>query len=132
MGNSTYVNPSNLPKPNGPYQYGAVQDGWLCIAGQIPVDPDNPSSPLPEGIEKQTEIVFKNIWRILREAGYGPEDVIHVRNFLLNLARDMDGFNSVYKKQFPPESLPPRTTIGVSGLAKGALVEIDLVAYKRQ
>ncbi len=131
MGSSKYVNPKNMPQANGPYQYGAMQDGWLYIAGQIPVDPDNAAEPLPEGIEKQTEVVFKNIWRILDEVGYKPEDVMNARCFLTNLTRDMDGFNSVYRKQFKPENLPPRTTIGVTALAKGSLVEIDLVAYRK-
>jgi reactive intermediate/imine deaminase len=131
MEEHAYINPKNMPEPNGPYQYGLVTNGWLHIAGQLPIDPDKPGEPIPEGIKKQTEAVFKNIWRILGQAGYGPEDVVHVRNFLTDLSRDMQGFNEIYSPQFPVGHHPPRTTVGVSQLAKGALIEIDLVAYKQ-
>lgn len=131
MGNIEYVKPSDMPKTQGPFQYGASTDGWLYIAGQIPIDPDNPEADLPPTIEEQTEIVFKNIWRILKTAGYGPEHVLNVRVFLKDLARDIDGYNTVYVKQFAPGKYPSRTTVGVVALAKDALIEIDLVAYKK-
>jgi enamine deaminase RidA (YjgF/YER057c/UK114 family) len=36
--------------------------------------------------------------------------------------------NEVYKSYFDIDKLPARTCIGVTGLAKGASVEIDLIA----
>jgi len=38
--------------------------------------------------------------------------------------------NVVYRSYFPVDRLPARTCIGVTGLARGALVEIDLVARR--
>ncbi|MGI6433682.1 MAG: RidA family protein [Sphaerochaetaceae bacterium] len=130
MSEITYVRPTNMPKSNGPYSYGTIKNGLFFMAGQIPVDPDNPTAPLAATVEEQTEIVFKNIWRIMEAAGYGPEHVMSVRVFLKDLPRDIDRMNSVYKKQFIPNKEPVRTTIGVTALAKDCLVEIDLVAYK--
>jgi enamine deaminase RidA (YjgF/YER057c/UK114 family) len=36
----------------------------------------------------------------------------------------------VYQTYFPPGRRPARTCVGVSGLAKGALIEIDMVARR--
>jgi reactive intermediate/imine deaminase len=130
MGNIKYIKPSDMPNTLGPYQYGASTEGWLFIAGQIPVNPDNPDAALPATIEEQTEIVFKNIWRILKAAGYGPQHVLNVRVFLKDLLRDINGYNTVYVKQYEAGKYPSRTTVGVTALAKDALIEIDLVAYK--
>jgi 2-iminobutanoate/2-iminopropanoate deaminase len=131
MGEIKYLNPKSLSKPNGPYHHASKVDGWLFLAGQIPVNPDAPDAPLPEGIEAQAEIVFKNIALILEAEGYGFSDIVQVRNYLKDLKNDMAGFNRVYSKYIPSEKLPPRTTIGVSRLAKDSLVEIDIVAYKK-
>jgi enamine deaminase RidA (YjgF/YER057c/UK114 family) len=43
----------------------------------------------------------------------------------------MQRLNENHSRQFPVGHHPPRTTVGVSQLAKGALIEIDLVAYKQ-
>lgn len=131
MADFQFFNPSTAARPAGPYHQGLTVDGWLFVAGQIPVDPADPTAPVPSGIEAQTELVFKNLRAILADAGYGLSDVVQVRNFLRELKRDMAGFNAVYAKQFAPERLPPRTTVGVAALAKDALVEIDLIAYRR-
>jgi enamine deaminase RidA (YjgF/YER057c/UK114 family) len=36
--------------------------------------------------------------------------------------------NKVYEEYFDPKKLPARTCIGVTGLAVGASIEIDLIA----
>lgn len=132
MGNIKYVNPENMPQPNGPYQYATVADGWFYMAGQIPVDPDNPTAPLADTVEEQAEVVFKNISKILEAAGYSYEDVTGVRVFLKDLPRDLLRFNTVYTKYFTDEAKHPvRTAIGVTALAKDCLVEVDLIAYKK-
>ena len=38
--------------------------------------------------------------------------------------------NAEYRSYFPADRLPARTCVGVTGLARGALVEIDLVARR--
>lgn len=130
MDGRTYVSPAGVAPPAGPYQHAAVVDGWLFIAGQIPTDANDSAAPLPVGIEAQTERVFRNIGAVLSAAGYGFSDVVQVRNYLVNLERDMAGFNTVYAQHFSSTQYPPRTTVGVAALAKGALVEVDLIAYR--
>ena len=38
--------------------------------------------------------------------------------------------NDTYASYFPPDRRPARTCVGVTGLARGALVEIDMVARR--
>jgi len=52
------------------------------------------------------------------------------RVYLTEFKRDYAKMNQVYKSYFPPQRLPARTCIGVTGLARDALVEIDMVARR--
>jgi enamine deaminase RidA (YjgF/YER057c/UK114 family) len=38
--------------------------------------------------------------------------------------------NALYATYFPPDRLPARTTVGVTGLARGGLIEIDMIAKR--
>ena len=53
-----------------------------------------------------------------------------IPKYLLHFDRDYTPFNEAYKRWFADGQLPARTCIGVNGLAKGALVEVDLVARR--
>mgnify|MGYP002654603833 FL=1 len=71
-----------------------------------------------------------NLERVLAGAGYALSDVVQARIYLTDFERDYAAMNRTYASYFPADRLPARTTIGVTGLARGALVEIDLVAWK--
>ena len=57
-------------------------------------------------------------------------DVVFVRVYLTEFERDYAPFNSLYKTYFAAGKLPGRTTVGVTHLARGGLVEIDLIARR--
>jgi reactive intermediate/imine deaminase len=119
------------PPPSSLYSHAVEAGGWLYITGQLPTDPDDPAAPLRLGIEAQSEMCFENIRRILDHARYALEDAVFVRIYLKELERDFATFNRVYARHFPQdEPLPGRTTVGVSALGRGALVEVDLVCFK--
>jgi 2-iminobutanoate/2-iminopropanoate deaminase len=44
--------------------------------------------------------------------------------------REFETMNKIYASYFPANKRPARTCIGVTGLAKGARVEIDLIARR--
>ncbi len=118
------------PPPSSLYAHAVRADGWLHVTGQLPTDPDDPPSPLREGIEAQSEFCFENIRRILRHAGYTLEDAVFVRIYLREFDRDFAAFNGVYARTIPQDRpLPGRTTVGVAALGRGALVEIDMVCF---
>jgi reactive intermediate/imine deaminase len=120
------------PKPVAPYSHATAADGWVFVTGQIPSDPTDDIAPLPNGIEAQTHGVIDNLRRVLAGVGSGLDQVVFARVYLTHFERDYAAMNAVYQSYFAPGHLPARTCIGVTGLARGALVEIDLLAYRAQ
>jgi reactive intermediate/imine deaminase len=121
---------SGAPAQVGPYSHAVEQDGWLFITGQLATDPDDDSRPIPDGIEAQTHKVMDNLKRVLHGVGSGLEQVVMVRVFLTAFERDYAPFNVIYRTYFASDRLPGRTTVGVTALARGGLIEIDLIARR--
>ena len=96
----------------------------------MPTDPDDDSAPLPEGAAAQTRRVMDNLTIVLGELGLDLSHVLSCRVYLTDFYRDYDTMNSTYKSYFPEDRLPARTCVGVTGLAREALVEIDMVARR--
>jgi len=67
---------------------------------------------------------------VLRGLGLGLPHVVSIRAYLTRFEQDYTAMNAVYRSYFAPDRLPARTCIGVTGLARGALVEIDLLARR--
>ena len=107
-------------------------DGWVHLTGQMPFSGTSINEPYPQGIAAQTLQVMHNLKTVLSGVGLGLADVVQVRVYLLHFERDYDAMNAVYATCFEPAKRPARTCIGVSGLAKGALIEIDMVARRPQ
>lgn len=121
---------SGGPRPVAPFSHAVENDGWVFLTGQMPTDPAYPDAPLPEGIEAQTDRVMRNLQLILEGCDLSLSDVVMVRIYLTDFERDYAVMNATYQRWFPEDRRPARTTIGVTGLAVGALVEIDMVAKR--
>ena len=120
----------NAPRPVAPFSHAVEADGWVLLTGQMPTDPADPDAPLPEGIAAQTVRVMENLALVLEGVGLGLEHVVQCRCYLTEFERDYAAFNETYASFFPEDRRPARTTIGVTALAVGALVEIDMVARR--
>ncbi|HLV83700.1 MAG TPA: RidA family protein [Devosia sp.] len=118
------------PRPVAPFSHAVEADGWVFVTGQMPTDPAAPDAELPIGIVAQTTRVVDNLKLVLDGIGLGLEHVTMARIYLTQFDRDYDGLNALWPSFFEPGKLPARTTIGVTALAVGALVEIDLVAKR--
>ncbi len=118
------------PRPVAPFSHAVEADGWVFVTGQMPTDPNAPDAPLPAGVEAQTQRVIDNLKIVLGGIGLGLEHVTMARIYLTEFQRDYAEMNAVWVKNFEVGKLPARTTVGVTGLAVGALVEIDLVARR--
>ena len=118
------------PRPVAPFSHAVEADGWVFVTGQMPTDPDAPDAPLPEGIEAQTRRVIDNLKVVLGAIGLGLEHVTMARIYLTQFERDYAALNALWPGFFAEGKLPARTTIGVTALAVGALVEIDLVVKR--
>ena len=113
-----------------PFSHAVEFDGWVQLTGQMPTDPERDTKPLPEGIQEQTRRVMENLSIILNEMQLSMENVLSTHVFLTNFKRDYELMNNVYQSYFANDRLPARTCVGVTDLALGALVEIDMVAKR--
>jgi len=118
------------PTHVAPFSHAVECDGWIQLTGQMPTDPDDDDAPLPDGVAAQTRRVMDNLVIVLEGIGLSLADVLSCRVYLTEFKRDYAKMNQVYKDYFPPQRLPARTCIGVTGLARDALVEIDMVARR--
>jgi len=118
------------PTPVAPFSHAAEVDGWVFLTGQMPTLPEDDAAPLPDGVEAQTRRVMDNLMLVLGGLGLGLADVVSVRVFLTNFQQDYAPMNAVYMGYFAPGRLPARTCVGVTGLARDALVEIDMIARR--
>lgn len=121
---------SSGPRPVAPFSHAVESGGWVFVTGQMPTDPSAPDAPLPDGIEAQTVRVVDNLKIVLGGIGLGLEHVTMARIYLTQFERDYAALNALWPSFFEPGKLPARTTVGVTALAVGALVEIDLVARR--
>lgn len=118
------------PAPVAPFSHAVETDGWIFLTGQMPTDPEDDTAPLPVGVEAQTRRVMDNLAIVLDGLGLGLAHVVAVRAFLTRFAEDYETMNRVYAEYFPPDRRPARTCVGVTGLARDALVEIDMIARR--
>jgi reactive intermediate/imine deaminase len=119
------------PSPVAPvFSHATEADGWVFVTGQMPTDPDHPAAPLPEGVAAQTRRVMDNLKLVLGGLGLGLEHVVMARVYLRRFQDDYPAMNAAYTAYFPADRLPARTCVGVTGLARDALVEIDLIARR--
>ena len=130
MGSPSFHLLPNAPRPVAPFSHAVEADGWVILTGQMPTDPAAPDAPLPDGIVAQTNRVMANLDIILDELGLDLSHVLQCRCYLTEFERDYAAFNATYLRHFPADRLPARTTVGVTALAVGALVEIDCVARR--
>jgi len=113
------------PAAIGPYAQAVAANGFLFTAGQIPLDPV--TMQVVEGdVEAQTEQVLRNLDAVLASAGVGWGDVVKTTVFLTDM-RDFPRMNEVYARAMG-DARPARSTVQVSALPRGVLVEIDLIA----
>ena len=97
----------------------------LYLSGQIGVGPDG---KLPQGFEAQAKQTMDNIGAILKRAGVGYDRLFKCTVMLDNMA-DWPAFNKIYVGYFPDGPLPARSAFGADGLALGALLEVECMAY---
>ena len=122
------INTSNAPNPVGPYNQAILCDGTLYLSGQIALDPIN-MKMRDESIETETRQVLKNIKAVLKKADYNFENIVKTTIFLTDMG-DFQKVNEIYGSYFEIGNEPARETVEVSGLPKGARVEISLIAIK--
>jgi len=110
----------------GPYSTAAEADGFIFISGQLGLDPDT-GEAIPD-IESATRQVLTNIRTILSEIGLSINHIVKTTIYLKNIT-DFAAVNKIYSEYFSHEP-PARSTVEVSNLPKGVLLEIDAIAMR--
>lgn len=118
------INTPRAPRPAGPYSQGIVANGFLYVAGQVPIDPET-NQIVAGGVTEQTTRVLDNVTAILEAAGVTRAAVVQARVYLRDRSKFAE-MNAVYARYFT-EDPPARTTIQAV-LREGFDVEIDVVA----
>lgn len=114
------------PAPIGPYSQAVLAGDHLYCSGQIALDPST-GVLVGSSAAQQAEQALRNVGAILEAAGLDYSSVAKTTIFLADM-NDFTAVNEVYAKYFNTAK-PARSTIAVSGLPKGALVEIEAIAF---
>ena len=122
------VHTEQAPAAIGPYSQATVVGNLVFTAGQIALDPA--TGQIVQGdVTAQTERVMRNLAAVLEAAGVSWKDVAKTTVYLQDMA-DFPRVNEVYGRMIG-DARPARSTVQVSGLPRGVLVEIDAVAVIR-
>jgi 2-iminobutanoate/2-iminopropanoate deaminase len=119
------ITTDKAPSAIGPYSQGIISNGFIFTAGQIPLDPVA-GKIVEGGIVEQTNQVMQNLQEVLRAAGATWGDVVKTTVYLHDLSH-FPTVNEVYGKWLG-DARPARSTVQVTALPRGAMVEIDAVA----
>ena len=116
---------NKAPAAIGPYSQAVLIGNTLYTSGQIPIDPAT-GALVQGGIKEQGTRIFENLKAVLEQAGTDFSKVVKVNVFITDL-NDFAALNELYATYFD-KPYPARSCVQVSGLPKGALVEIEMVA----
>lgn len=119
------INTDKAPGAIGPYSQGIKVGDLIFFSGQIPLNPK--TGDMPEGIEAQTRQSLENVKGLLESQGLSFEDVVKTTVFLDSMD-DFATMNGIYAEYFV-EPYPARSAVEVAKLPKGALVEVEVIAY---
>ena len=121
------ISTTNAPAAVGPYSQAVRAGNLLFCSGQIGVDPST-GQFVQGGVKEQAEQVMKNVQSVLEAAGNSFTDVIKATVFAVDM-KDFSTVNGVYASYFEKDA-PARSFVEVSALPKGALVEVEVIAWK--
>ena len=114
-------------KAVGPYSLAVEAGGIVWCSGMIGLDPAT-GEMVEGGLAAQTRQALENLKALLEDNGLTLADVVKTTCFLTDMAAFAE-FNEVYAQYFP-EAPPARSTVEVSALPKGALVEVEALAVR--
>jgi 2-iminobutanoate/2-iminopropanoate deaminase len=122
------IKSEKAPAVVGPYSQAIKAGNLIFCAGQIGMDPK--TNTLAEGVENQTRQALENLKSVLKEAGVDLSNAVKTNVYLADM-NDFAAMNEIYGSFFT-KPYPARATIGAAKLPKGALVEMDCIAYINQ
>ena len=129
-GSSVAATPQYFPAPPrqgapAPFSTAVKVGDVLYMSGQIGVGPDG---KLPDTFDGQAKLVMENVGAVLKAHGLGWGNVFKCTVMIADM-KNWPAFNAVYVPYFPAGKLPARSAFGANGLALGAQLELECLAY---
>jgi reactive intermediate/imine deaminase len=121
----TAIQTRDAPEAIGTYSQGVRAGETTYLSGQIGLDPA--TMQMAEGIEGQTHRVFRNLAAVAAAAGLSLDHAVRMTVYLTDLSH-FARVNEIMA-QYVKEPYPARAAVGVAGLPRGALVEIDAILH---
>lgn len=121
------IHTDSAPQAIGPYSQAVQIGDFLYTSGQLGLD--SQTGLFPETVVEQATLSLQNVQAILAEAGLSLNDVVKTTVFLKDM-NDFASVNEVYASFFNAP-YPARSAVEVARLPKDALVEIEVIAYKK-
>ncbi len=115
----------NAPMAFGPFCQATVANGLVYTSGAMPFNPAD-GSLVPGGVKEQTRQTLENLRHVIEAAGSSLGRILQITVYLTDMEKFSE-MNEVYGAFFNGE-YPARVTLGVSALAKHAMVEMQAVA----
>jgi len=109
----------------GPFCQATVANGLVYTSGAMPLHPAD-GSLVPGGVGEQTRQTLENLKNVIEAAGSSMGRILQITVYLTDMEK-FGEMNDVYGTFFNGE-YPARVTLGVSALAKNAMVEMQAVA----
>jgi len=118
-----------MSTPVGPYAPAVRAGQWLATSGQLGVEP-GPDGPVvvAGGFAQQARQALANVGGLLTGRGFGWADVVKATAFLTDIG-DYPAFNEIYLSVIG-DARPARSVVAVAALPLGALVEVEVWAYR--
>ncbi len=122
------IQPPNYKPTPSPLTPAILIGDTLYLSGSTGGDPVT-GQLVKGGFEPELRQIMSNVQIVLKEAGMTLADVVSVTAYLADMA-DFARFNELYREYFNLTPLPTRSTVAVSGLARGARLELTMTAVR--
>ena len=122
-----YLSPPEFKTAKLPFSQAVRVDNVLYLSGQLGNKPGT-MELVPGGVEAEARQTMENIGAVLKANGLSFDDIIKCTVMMADMAQ-WGAFNKIYVQYFKPDRLPARSAFGTSGLALGAALELECMAY---
>ncbi|WP_374663846.1 RidA family protein [Ramlibacter sp.] len=120
-----HLNPDTLARPGGHYSHVTVANGFVFVAGQLPVTPAG-ERLTDAPFEAQARQVLANVQAALEAAGSDVAHLVQVRVYVDDIA-NWPAFNTVYA-EWAGTARPARAVVPTGPLHFRLKVEVEAVA----
>lgn len=113
----------SLPAPHFAYSPVVRSGSFIFVSGLIGLNPEN-GRLIEGGLASEADRIFKNLKGICDDLGISVDQLMLARIYCADFSQ-FDVFNAIWSDFFKERTPPARTSIGVSALPLGALIEME-------